>query len=193
MLIDVLGAFFDLLSTWYFIRLNRKAWSAGLIATILNSYLYWQQGIYADMILSCFYCINFSYGWYYWHKPEHQLQIQRLFKPSPIQWLNLSLLCAALILATYFLLQRWAPSNVAFLDSVTTSLSIIAQWLMYHKILFSWILWFITDLFYILLYLFKEMPCYAVLMIVYSALAVMGYYQWRRYDQNRLPFHQEKP
>lgn len=180
MLIDVFGAFFDLLSTWYFIRLNSKAWPTGLIATAINGYLYGRQGIYADMVLSYFYCINFTYGWYYWHQPENQNQPKSLFKLKTLQWAGLALLCIALILATSFFLQTWTSSNVPLLDSATTSFSIIAQWLMYHKIIFTWILWFITDLLYIFMYLLKEMPHYALLTVIYAVLALIGYCQWQK-------------
>jgi nicotinamide mononucleotide transporter len=187
MLIDALGAFFDLLSTWYFIRLNSKAWPTGLIATAINGYLYWRQGIYADMVLSYLYCVNFSYGWYYWNKPKTHSQRKPLYKLSSFQWGGLVLLSTSLFLCTYLLLQKWTPSNVPLLDSATTSLSIIAQWLMYHKIIFTWILWVITDVLYIFMYLVKEMPYYALLMVIYTVMAIVGYYLWQKNDNKACP------
>nr|WP_081726626.1 nicotinamide mononucleotide transporter [Legionella oakridgensis] len=55
MFYDLIGAIASLLSTYYFIRQNNKAWAIALLATALNGWLYWQTGIYADMCLESFY------------------------------------------------------------------------------------------------------------------------------------------
>lgn len=62
MLLDILGAIISLLSTYYFIRLDSKAWLTSLFATCLNAFLYWQKGIYADMILESFYFLALAMG-----------------------------------------------------------------------------------------------------------------------------------
>ena len=66
MLFDILGALFSLVSTYFFIRLNNKAWIVGLIATCVNGGLYWYKAIYADMGLELFYFFMMIYGWYKW-------------------------------------------------------------------------------------------------------------------------------
>ena len=48
MLFDLIGALTSLLSTYFFIRMNNKAWPVGMLATVLNGWLYWYKGIYAE-------------------------------------------------------------------------------------------------------------------------------------------------
>lgn len=180
MLLDLVGASLDLLSTWYFIRLNTKAWPVGLAAAIVNTSLYWNQAIYADMCLSCFYCLNFIYGWYAWSQPHKKVSLETSQELGSAFWIKMISLFTLLFSIIFFLLLTRTDTNVPFLDAVTTSLSVIGQWLMCHKIILAWTVWLITDILYIFLYIIKELPGHTLLMIVYTVLAVVGFQQWRK-------------
>ncbi len=182
MFFDLLGASVSLISTYYFIRLNSKAWPVGMIATVLNSWLYWHKGIYADMVLEFFYFLSMVYGWYQWKKmptdsTTHQTSLGYL---KPLQWISLGLLLAMIFLSIRYLLETFTHSTVALLDATTTSLSLVAQWLMCHKIIITWILWFITDALYAAMYLSKNLPFHSILMIIYTGMAIAGYLVWEK-------------
>jgi nicotinamide mononucleotide transporter len=184
MILDALGAGCDLLSTWYFIRLNIKAWPIGLFATILNGCLYWQAGLFADTLLSCFYLFSFCYGWYAWNKPQNTSPYSS--QPfSAIQWTMLFLGWLVLFSLLFIMLKTMTTSNVPILDSLTTSMSLYAQWLMGRKMIVTWILWFFVDVLYMFLYLNKALYYHVLLMLVYTGLAVIGYMHWRQ-EQNEV-------
>lgn len=182
MFFDLAGATLSLLSTYYFIRLNNKAWLVGIAATCLNGWLYWQQGIYADMMLEVVYFLSMGYGWYRWQRTRQNKTNQQ----REIGYLNLGQSTGLMVLimvvfsSIYFSLIVFTKSTVAFLDATTTSLSLIAQGLMCHKIIVTWLLWFITDLLYALMYFNKHLPFHTGLMLVYTGMAVTGYVVWAR-------------
>lgn len=178
-MLDSIGALASLLSTYYFIRLNSKAWVFSLAATCLNGWLYWQKGIYADMLLESFYFITTCYGWLLWRQPVSITQscVTRLsFK----QWILLALSTSLLFIIIKTLLLSFTHSSVANLDALTTALSLVAQWLMCRKVIATWALWFITDVIYVYLYWHKQIPIHALLMLVYTGMAILGYYNWLR-------------
>lgn len=182
MFFDLIGAVCSLLSTYFFIRLNSKAWLVGIIATCLNGWLYWHKGIYADMMLEVFYFFSMGYGWYRWRGTadghyNHPMLLNQL---SSKQWLILFMLFGCTLIIIYSLLTSFTHSTVPFLDALTTTLSLLAQWLMCHKIIITWILWFITDVFYAVMYFYKHLPFHCLLMIVYTGMAVTGYVAWSR-------------
>ena len=187
MFFDLLGALVSLISTYYFIRLNSKAWPIGMIATVLNGWLYWHKGIYADMLLEFFYFLSMVYGWHKWQnkKPQDVTAVQTsLGYLKPLQWISLGLLLALVFISIRYLLETFTHSTVALLDAATTSLSLVAQWLMCHKIIVTWILWFITDALYAAMYLNKNLPFHSILMIIYTGMAIAGYLVWaRRYKK----------
>ena len=183
MFFDLIGALVSLLSTYFFIRLNNKAWPIGMIATILNGWLYWHKGIYADMLLEVFYFLSLCYGWYKWKKNLNQAIANghsSLAYLKPGQWISLGLLLCLVFISIHYLLQTLTHSTVALLDAATTSLSLVAQWLMCHKIIVTWILWFITDALYATMYLSKNLPFHFMLMLLYTGMAIAGYVVWAR-------------
>lgn len=183
MLFDTMGALVSLLSTYLFIRLNNKAWLVGMLATCLNGWLYWHKGIYADMFLEIFYFLSMCYGWYLWdnHYSINQGKIPSQGKQlSTKQWVLLPIVLFSIFLTIYYLLKTQTNSNVAFMDAATTALSLMAQWLMCHKIILTWVLWFITDAVYAFMYLSKDLPVHCGLMLIYTGMAITGYWVWAK-------------
>lgn len=149
-----------------------------LLATCLNSILYWQNGIYADMLLELFYFLSTCYGWYLWQKPTEQLgSIHMLSKK---QWTILFIVVMSCFILFSILLSNYTRSNVVLLDALTTSLSLAAQWLMCQKALATWFFWLITDSIYAYMYFHKQLPFHCLLMLVYMGMAIIGYLTWTK-------------
>ncbi|WP_133127119.1 nicotinamide riboside transporter PnuC [Legionella nagasakiensis] len=187
MMYDLIGAIASLLSTYYFIRQNNKAWMIALLATSMNGWLYWQKGIYADMCLESFYFLSAGYGWYHWTtSPKSYENPKSLTFLTSRQWLHLLTAGSILYAVIFYLLINHSHSTVARLDALTTSLSLIAQWLMCHKVIATWFLWFLADALYAFMYWQKELPFHALLMITYTGLAIVGYIVWLiRYSEGQ--------
>lgn len=182
MFFDLFGALCSLLSTYLFIRLNKNAWLVGIVAICVNGYLYWQKGIYADMMLEVVYFLSMGYGWYQWKyglANSTATQVIRYYLTNR-QWMLLATTLGVVFSLIYLSLLTFTHSTVPILDAATTSLSLVAQWLMCHKIIVTWFLWFITDALYAFLYLHKALPFHSLLMVVYTGMAVAGYIVWAR-------------
>lgn len=177
MFLDVIGALTSLLATYYFIRLDSKAWVISLVATCCNSYLYWQKGIYADMVLEFLYFLSTCYGWYSWCKPEIK-QGSAIVSLSTSEIVFLLLTASGICLFTAILLATFTDSQVVLFDALTTSLSLVAQWLMCQKASITWIVWFVSDSLYCYLYFQKQIPIHGLLMVIYAVMAVIGYLVW---------------
>jgi nicotinamide mononucleotide transporter len=177
MFFDIFGSLCSLLSTYFFIRINNKAWLVGIIATCVNGWLYWHKGIYADMGLEIFYLLTMAYGWHQWRRGKENAQTNIIFL-NAMQLGLLLLATMVLFLLIYYCLINFTHSTVATLDALTTALSITAQWLMCYKVLITWLFWFITDTLYAVMYLNKGLPFHSVLMLVYTGLAIVGYISW---------------
>lgn len=179
MIFDFLGAIFSLISTYYFIQLNQKAWFVSIVATVLNGWLYWQKGIYADMALEGFYFLSTCYGLYLWQKPQQDFDKMI----STLSWKQGLLLVPCTLIFFFIivgLLVTFTHSQIAYLDALTTTLSLIAQWLMCHKIITTWVFWFFTDSLYAYIYLTKQLPFHTLLMLIYTLFSLLGYLRWTK-------------
>lgn len=186
MFFDFTGALVSFLSTYFFIRLNPNAWLLGILATLINGGLYWYKGIYADMALELIYFLSMVYGWALWQpkKTKKNNPIMRLQHLPPFMWFMLGTTLCCVYISIHYLLSAYTDSTVATLDAITTSLSLVAQWLMCHKIIVTWILWFFADALYAWMYWGKHLPFHTVLMLVYTGMAIIGYFYWARQSQS---------
>ncbi|MEA3208760.1 MAG: nicotinamide mononucleotide transporter [Chthoniobacter sp.] len=68
-----------------------------------------------------------------------------------------------------------------FWDSLTTVLSLAAQYLLCQMRLENWWLWIVADLIYIPLYFSRKLPLTAVLYGVLLTMCVIGLREWKRH------------
>ena len=59
-------------------------------------------------------------------------------------------------------------------------MSMVAMWLLSRKYLEQWLVWIVVDIITVGLYIYKGIPLTAGLYTLYSALAVAGYYRWKK-------------
>jgi nicotinamide mononucleotide transporter len=82
--------------------------------------------------------------------------------------------------AIYFVLVNFTPSTVPLADAFTTALSIVALWMMARKYAEQWLVWAVVDAVSVGLYIYKDIPFYALLYTIYTVLAFVGYKKWLR-------------
>lgn len=77
------------------------------------------------------------------------------------------------------LLHRTTDAALPYLDSATTSTSLVAQWMMTRKLLENWVVWVAVDVVYIGMFIYKSLYVTSFLYLVFLILSVMGYRQWK--------------
>ena len=76
-------------------------------------------------------------------------------------------------------------STVPALDAFTNALSFIGLWALARKYIEQWWAWLIVDFISTYLYLTKGIPFKAGLYALYTAMAIAGYYKWKRMMQQQ--------
>ena len=67
-----------------------------------------------------------------------------------------------------------------FLDALTTSLSLVAQWLLNGKYVQTWYFWIAADCVYIPLYVSRDLNLTAAIYAVFLVLCLSGLQSWRK-------------
>ena len=83
-----------------------------------------------------------------------------------------------LILGT--ITSRLPGTALPYVDAATTTISLIAQWMMTRKLLENWLIWIAVDVVYVGMFIFKGLYLTAFNYGIYLALAVLGYAAWKR-------------
>ena len=76
-------------------------------------------------------------------------------------------------------LAIYTDAALPFWDSLTTAMSLAAQWMLAKKIFENWLVWIAVDVIYVGVYVARELYLTAGLHGIYLGLAILGYFAWR--------------
>ncbi len=154
----------------------------GIINGLLYLVVFKQAKLYSDAGLQLAFISLLIYGWVKWLRgaatPDApQLPITRT--PRHVGWwLSGAGLLYAVVAGV--LLSRHTDAALPYLDSSTTAISLAAQTLLSRRNLENWLLWIGVDVVYIGMYWHRHLYLTSGLYVVFTGLAVYGYWQWRR-------------
>jgi nicotinamide mononucleotide transporter len=179
---ELLGAILGILYIIFSIRQNILTWPTGLLTSLLYVIVFFKSGLYAAMGLQVYYVAISFYGWYFWlrgknTKSKSKLAVQLVKKKL---WIKIGVMSILIYSAILFILIKYSDSNVPFWDSLTTSLSIVATWMLAKKYIENWIIWIFVDLVSSGLYIYKSLWPTVILFIVYTVMAFFGYIEWKK-------------
>jgi len=179
---EVLGTIVSLIYLYFSIKQNIWLWPLGLISSAIYVYVFFKAGIYADMALQVYYVVISVYGWYYWNQKvvedenEH-LKVHSTEKQTAVYIL---LITAVLFVIISQILIRFTDSQIPYWDAFTTAASITATWMLAKKYIEHWLVWFVVDTVSSGVYVYKGLYFTVFLYLVYTVMAVVGYFQWKK-------------
>ena len=160
-------------------RNNLLGWLFGIISSFLSIFLFiFYAKLYSEAILYSFYVVAGFYGWYYWSKQKETKEVYQLpiIKHIIIIASGLILSCLLYLLMTNLFSDAARP----FIDALTTIFSFIATYMATRKWIGNWIYWVVIDIISVWLYFSRGLELYALLMLIYSVIAIFGYLQWKK-------------
>jgi len=177
LIIEILATVTSLGYLILLIRQNVRCWSFAIVSGLLSIYLFLESKLYAEAILYGYYVLIALYGWWSWSRPETPLKVST--------WKTKYHVITILVGITFSMgLGYFSETNTdadkPYLDATTTIFSFIASILEARKILSGWIYWIFINGVTVGLYFSKSLDIYALLMVVYFVMSILGYQQWRK-------------
>lgn len=206
--LEIAGTLVGLLYLWLEYRASIYLWMAGIVMPAVYVFVYYEAGLYADFGINVYYLGAAVYGWVMWKygaflrrtvlrrtalKGESRTPQREENKRTKEQKTELPitrmprryLLPLAAVFVVAFvgivrILIGLTDSNVPWLDSFTTALSIIGMWMLARKYVEQWWVWIAVDAVSAGLYIYKELHFTAALYALYTIIAIFGYFKWKR-------------
>ena len=192
--LEIIGTLVGLLYLWLEYRASIYLWIAGIIMPAIYIFVYYKAGLYADFGINIYYLIAAVYGWMMWkygavlrrkilkRKALHTDRQQELpITRMPVRYLlPLAAVFAATLAVIAWILINFTDSNVPWLDSFTTALSIIGMWMLARKYVEQWWAWIGVDAVSTGLYIYKGLDFTAALYGLYTIIAIFGYFKWKK-------------
>jgi len=179
--LDILGTALGFLYLWLEFRTSPWMWVVGSIMPAIYIVVLYQAGIYADCGMEVYYFLAGIYGLVIWLRGKTEQGEQVAIRPTPCRtyvWLALTFVVLFVVIAVF--LREFTDSRVPYIDSFTTSLSVIAMWMLSRKYIEQWWVWLVVDAVSSGLYIYKGVYGRSLLYAVYTAMAIYGYYTWRK-------------
>jgi nicotinamide mononucleotide transporter len=178
-MVEVLGFSTGAVCVWLTVKEDVLNWPIGIANGIFFVILFFQSHLFGDMAINIIYIILGFLGWYWWlkgGKNKTELKVSR----TPFAE-NIILIIVG-IAATYLMTLYFKNIGDAspFLDGLTTVLSLIAQYMLTRKYIENWYLWITADVFYIYLYIIKNLYLTGILYAIFLAMCIIGLKQWRQ-------------
>ena len=167
----------------------------GIVNVSLYAYISYMASLYGDAALNAFYYVPMQFiGWWQWRKRGaavseadargNGVQVKaRRFTTK--QRLILAAGCLAAVVAGGFVLRYFGDPQ-PFKDSTTTVLSIVAQALMALAFMEQWVLWIITNVVSVVMWVIcvSRGEAHAVVMVImwtfYLLNSINGFRVWLR-------------
>ena len=181
--VELAGTIFGLIYVWFSIRQSLLTWPAGIITSLLYCWVFLEAKFYAGMGLQGYYVIISVYGWWSWStggNVDSDDKKLRVTYTASILWIKLFITNLLLTILMYYLLGRYTDSPIPFGDAFTTSLSIVATWMLARKKIEQWLIWIFVDLVSAGLYLYRGLYPTVFLFMIYTIMAGIGFYEWRK-------------
>lgn len=178
--LEAVAVVFGIVSVYLSTRENIWSWPTALVNVALFTVLFLRSGLYSDTGLQVVYFALSVYGWYEWLYGGAGHTAIAVSRTSTRAWIILAVIAVVMWGALGAITSRLPGTALPYVDAATTTVSLIAQWMMTRKQLENWVLWIVVDVVYIAMFVFKGLYLTAVNYGVYLVLAVMGYVSWKR-------------
>lgn len=133
--LEITGTVIGLLYLWLEYRASIYLWIAGIIMPAIYIFVYFKAGLYADFGINIYYLLAAVYGWLLWkYGNKKQKKAALPITRMPLRYLPaMAGVFIAALFGIAWILINFTDSNVPWLDSFTTALSIIGMWMLARK------------------------------------------------------------
>ena len=178
--LELFAALLGAISVYLSVRQNIWSWPTAIVNVVVYAVVFYRAKLYADMGLQVIYALLSVYGWYEWlYGGEHRTALH-VSRTTPRLGALLTVIGLTGAGALGLILRGATDAALPFMDSLLSSTSLVAQWMMTRKKVENWLVWIAVDVLYVGMFTFKHLYITAVLYLVFLILAVRGWIDWRR-------------
>lgn len=160
----------------------------GLVNTIVYAIYLWYWKIYGTFALEMIIYLPFNIlGWIFWtkHRDEEYKELTKARKLTPTQDI---LVVGTILIATliYHQILVNIGGTVPWLDAATVAIGIIATGLEMFRFREQYILWLVTDVVAVAMYIQHFDPVYLTKKSIYLIMAIIGLMNWYKLQKRNV-------
>lgn len=188
--LEVAGAALGFAYMYFEYKAKFALWPVGIVWSLCYLVLFWIQGFYAWSLTWIYYLFANVYGLLTWQRngrTSEEYPITRMKKSWRFPVLAISFL---LTIPLWIFVRKYNPYVhsefdmgsllVLISESLSTSLGIVAMYLLAKKVAEQWIFWIVVNSLYLVANAYIADWPLALFYLVYTTVSVLGWIQWKR-------------
>lgn len=177
--IEIIGFVLGVCYLYYEYQASNWVWLFSLLMPMVSMYVYFSAGLYADFSINIYYLVASLYGLILWRGTKRKKRAVISHIGTQVALIS-TIAMLTIWLCIYLILVTFTDSTVPVMDALTTAISIVGTWMLAKKYIEQWFAWMIVDAINIGLYIYKDIPFYAILYAIYTIVAYFGYRNWKK-------------
>jgi nicotinamide mononucleotide transporter len=185
--VEYFGVLTGLLYLYLEIQQHRMMWVVGFLTSAVYVWVFFDSAVYANMGLQLYYALISVYGFWLWRRGNDPHPQPEAILYRHLNWrlgALIGLALAVLFVGIFFVLSRYTDSTVPVGDAFTTTVGIVATWMLARRILEHWYFWIVAN--GVSIYIYYSLALYPTmfLYLCYAILAYVGYSMWKKNGKN---------
>lgn len=184
--ISIIGAIIGLTYLYLEYKANVWMWAASVVMAVFYVVIFYKANLYASMSIYIYFFFASLYGWFMWITRNRKTDTGgEIITNTPKRYVpHILTNIFVVMIFIYTLLFLLQPSQNPFLisagDALTTSLNIIALWMILRKWAQQWLLVIPANAISAILLFTQDDPMSGILFTIYFIVSIFGYMKWKK-------------
>lgn len=182
--VSIVGAIIGLIFLYLEYKANVWMWAASIVMAAFYIYIFYSTQLYASMGIYIYFLGASIYGWLIWIFRNRDTETGDEIISHATNRYTLPIIIGVALIAIfiYGILISFSDNNVYITigDSLTTSLNIVALWMISRKWVEQWLLVIPANLISSILLFVQHDIMSGCLFFIFFVVSIMGYYKWKR-------------
>jgi len=182
--VSIVGAVIGLIFLYFEYKANKWMWAASIVMAAFFIFIYYHAKLYASMGIYIYFFFASIYGWIMWltrnRKEDTGEDIISSVRRKYIPFIISAIILVAVLI--YFILIQFSDNNLLITlgDALSTSLNIVALWMISRKWAEQWLLVIPANLISGLLLFAQNDVMSGCMFFIYFIVSIFGYINWRK-------------
>lgn len=182
--VSIVGAIIGLIFLYLEYKANVWMWAASIVMAAFYIYIFYSTQLYASMGIYIYFFGASIYGWLVWVFRNRNTETGDEIISHAAKRYTLPIIIGVALIAIfiYGILTSFSDNNVYITigDSLTTSLNIVALWMISRKWVEQWLLVIPANLISSILLFAQHDIMSGCLFFIFFVVSIMGYYKWKK-------------
>lgn len=182
--VSIVGAIIGLIFLYLEYKANVWMWAASIVMAAFYIYIFYSTQLYASMGIYIYFFGASIYGWLAWIFRNRDTETGDEIISHAAKRYTLPIIIGVALIAIfiYGILISFSDNNIYITigDSLTTSLNIVALWMISRKWVEQWLLVIPANLISSILLFAQHDIMSGCLFFIFFVVSIMGYYKWKR-------------